>query len=37
MRLFSFVVTKEGVVLIDSGGSLKGAKALHKIIESVTK
>lgn len=33
---FGFVVTNEGVVLIDSGGSLKGAKALHKIIKSVT-
>ncbi len=33
---FGFVVTKEGVVLIDSGGSLKGAKALHKIIKTVT-
>lgn len=33
---FGFVVTDEGVVLIDSGGSLKGAKALHKIIKSVT-
>lgn len=34
---FAFVVTAEGVVLIDSGGSLKGAQALHKIIKSVTK
>ena len=34
---FGFVVTNEGVVLIDSGGSYKGAKALHKIIKSVTK
>ena len=33
---FGFVVTKDGVVLIDSGGSLKGAKALHKIIKTVT-
>ncbi len=33
---FGFVVTNDGVVLIDSGGSLKGAKALHKIIKSVT-
>jgi len=31
------VVTDKGVVLIDSGGSLKGAKALHKIIKTVTK
>ncbi len=34
---FGFVVTDDGVVLIDSGGSLKGAKALHKIIKTVTK
>jgi len=33
---FGFVVTDDGVVLIDSGGSLKGAKALHKIIKGVT-
>ena len=33
---FGFVVTNDGVALIDSGGSLKGAKALHKIIKSVT-
>ena len=34
---FGFVVTDDGVVLIDSGGSLKGAKALHKIIKTVSK
>jgi len=34
---FGFVVTDEGVVLIDSGGTFKGAKAIHKIIKSVTK
>lgn len=33
---FGFIVTNDGVVLIDSGGSLKGAKALHKIIKGVT-
>lgn len=33
---FGFVVTDAGVVVIDSGGSLKGAKALHKIIKTVT-
>ena len=33
---FGFIVTDDGVVLIDSGGSLKGAKALHKVIKSVT-
>lgn len=31
-----FVVTNEGVVLIDSGGSYKGAKAIHQMIQSVT-
>ncbi len=34
---FGFVVTDDGVVLIDSGGSLKGAKALHQLIKTVTK
>lgn len=34
---FGFIVTDAGVVLIDSGGSLQGAKALHKIIKTVTK
>ena len=34
---FGFVVTDDGVVLIDSGGSFKGAKALHEIIKTVTK
>lgn len=33
---FGFVVTDEGVVLIDSGGSFKGAKALHDVIKTVT-
>ena len=33
---FGFVVTDDGVVLIDSGGSLKGAKALHNVIKTVT-
>ena len=33
---FGFIVTNDGVVLIDSGGSFKGAKALHKIIKTVT-
>lgn len=33
---FGFVVTDEGVVLIDSGGSLSGAKEIHKVIQSVT-
>ena len=34
---FGFVLTAEGIVLIDSGGSLKGAKAIHKIIKTVTR
>ena len=33
---FGFVVTDEGVVLIDSGASAKGAAALHKLIKTVT-
>lgn len=34
---FGFVVTGDGVVLIDSGGSFEGAKELHKIIKTVTQ
>ena len=34
---FGFVVTDDGVVLIDSGGTLKGAKTIHNLIKSVTK
>ena len=34
---FGFVVTDDGVVLIDSGGSLNGAKKLYGLIKSVTK
>ena len=33
---FGFVVTDKGVVLIDSGGSLKGAQEIHRIIKTVT-
>ncbi len=33
---FGFVVTDEGVVLIDPGGSYKGAAQLHALIQSVT-
>ena len=33
---FGFVVTKAGVVLIDSGGGFAGAKALHTVIRRVT-
>ncbi len=34
---FGFVVTDDGIVLIDSGGSLKGAKAIHQIIRTVSE
>lgn len=33
---FGFVVTTEGVVLIDSGGTYNGAKAIDQVIKSVT-
>ena len=33
---FGFVVTSEGVVLIDSGGTYAGAKAIDAVIKSVT-
>ena len=33
---FGFVVTDDGVVLVDPGGSFKGAQRLHKLIKSVT-
>ena len=33
---FGFVVTDEGVVLVDSGGSFKGAEKIHKLIKAVT-
>lgn len=33
---FGFLVTSEGVVLIDSGGTYKGAKKLHETIKRVT-
>lgn len=33
---FGFVVTNEGVVLIDSGGSYLGAEAIDKLIKQVT-
>jgi len=33
---FGFVVTSEGVVLIDSGGTYKGAAEIHALIKSVT-
>ena len=33
---FGFVVTDDGVVLVDSGGSFKGAEKIHKLIKTVT-
>ena len=33
---FGFVVTAEGVVLIDPGGTYQGAAAIHKLIQTVT-
>jgi glyoxylase-like metal-dependent hydrolase (beta-lactamase superfamily II) len=33
---FGLVVTADGAVLIDPGGSWKGAEALHDIIRSIT-
>ena len=33
---FGVVITKQGVVLVDSGGSEKGAKAIHDLIKTVT-
>ena len=33
---YGFVVTSKGVVLIDSGGSYKGAREIDKLIKSVT-
>ena len=34
---FGFVVTSDGVVLIDSGGTYKGAAEIHALIKSVTE
>ena len=34
---FGFVVTNEGVLLIDPGGTYQGAAEIHKLIKSVTK
>ena len=33
---FGFVITNEGVVLIDSGGTYEGAQAISQVIKSVT-
>lgn len=34
---FGFIITDEGVILIDSGGSYQGAKAIHDLIKAETK
>jgi glyoxylase-like metal-dependent hydrolase (beta-lactamase superfamily II) len=33
---FGFVITSDGVVLIDSGGTYKGAAEIHTLVKSVT-
>lgn len=33
---FGFVVTEQGVVLVDSGGSYKGAAQIHSLIRQIT-
>ncbi|WP_455210919.1 MBL fold metallo-hydrolase [Kaarinaea lacus] len=33
---FGFVVTSEGVVLIDPGGTYKGAQRIHEVIKTIT-
>jgi glyoxylase-like metal-dependent hydrolase (beta-lactamase superfamily II) len=33
---FGFAVTSDGVVLIDSGGTYKGAEGLHEVIKRIT-
>ena len=33
---FGFVVTSDGVVLIDSGGTYKGAAEIHTLVKSIT-
>jgi glyoxylase-like metal-dependent hydrolase (beta-lactamase superfamily II) len=33
---FGFIISESGVILIDSGGTLEGAKALEKIIHTIT-
>ena len=32
-----FIITDKGIILIDSGGSYKGAKAIHEMIQTVSK
>ena len=34
---FGFIITDSGIVLIDSGASLKGAQAIHALIKTVSK
>lgn len=34
---FGFIVTTKGVVVVDPGGTNKGAKRIHEIIRSVTR
>lgn len=34
---FGFILTDNGIVLIDSGASLEGAKAIHSLIKTVSK
>ena len=33
---FGFIITDKGIVLIDSGASLKGAKAIHALIKTIS-
>lgn len=33
---FGFVVTADGIVLVDAGGSMQGAKAIHQLIKRVS-
>ena len=33
---FGFIIAEAGIILIDSGGTLEGAKALEKIIHTIT-
>lgn len=34
---FGFIITDNGIVLIDSGASLQGAKAIHTLIKNISK
>ncbi|WP_428086212.1 MBL fold metallo-hydrolase [Candidatus Thioglobus sp.] len=33
---FGVIITEQGVILIDSGGTYKGAKAIHEVVKSIT-